>query len=251
MPRFPALWRDLVTDFLSFFFRVFKPYACVAPLLAEGLDHAATDRIVDLCSGAGAPVLSLLDGDAVAPSSVTLTDLYPNVTAFRTAVASGGGVVACVETPVDAAHVPFDLEGFRTLFTAFHHFDPSQAGQVLADAQRKGEGIAVFEFTERNPWLWTIPVLLIPLMVAICTPFIRPLSWRRLLWTYVVPVVPVVAMWDGLVSNLRTYSPVELRGIADTIQGSGYRWRAGRIPSIGLSRVTYLVGWPEYVSPSR
>ena len=122
---------------------------------------------------------------------------------------------------------------------------------MLADAQRKGEGIAVFEFTERNPWLWTIPVLLIPLMVAICTPFIRPLSWRRLLWTYVVPVVPVVAMWDGLVSNLRTYSPVELRGIADTIQRSGYRWRAGRVPSIGLSRVTYLVGWPKYVSPSR
>ena len=250
MPWFPAVWRDLVTDFLSFFFRVVKPYACAAPLLAEGLDHAATDRIVDLCSGAGAPVLSLIASRRIAPSTVTLTDLFPNVSAFRAAVAAGGGVVASVETPVDAANVPFDLEGLRTLFTAFHHFPPLQAGRVLADAQTKREGIAIFEFTERNLWLWTIPVLLIPLVVAVCTPFIRPFSWRRLLWTYVVPVVPVVAMWDGLVSSLRTYTPAELLGIADAIQRPDYRWQAGRVRSIGLSRVTYLVGWPKHVSPS-
>ncbi|TFG39464.1 MAG: hypothetical protein E4H44_02030 [Candidatus Aminicenantes bacterium] len=249
MPWFPALWRDLVTDFLSFFFRVFKPYACSAPLLAEGLDGAASDRIVDLCSGAGAPVLSLIDNRRIAPSTVTLTDLFPNVTAFRAAVAAGGGVVASVETPVDATDVPPALKGFRTLFTAFHHFPPGQAERVLANAQRNGEGIAIFEFTERNLWLWTVPVLLIPLMVAVCTPLIRPFSWHRLLWTYVIPVVPVVAMWDGLVSNLRTYSPAELRTLADALHGSAYRWRSGRVRSIGLSRVTYLVGWPDPVSP--
>lgn len=249
MPWFPTLWRDLVTDFLSFFFRVFKPYACSAQLLAEGLEGAASDRIVDLCSGAGAPVLSVLASGALNTHSVTLTDLYPNVTAFRAAVAAGGGLITCVETPVDATDVPANLKGFRTLFTAFHHFPPAQAERVLANAQKNGEGVAIFEFTERNLWLWTIPVLLIPLMVAVSTPLIRPFSWHRLLWTYVIPVVPLVAMWDGLVSNLRTYSPAELHTLADALHGPAYRWRCGRVRSIGLGRVTYLVGWPDPVSP--
>ncbi len=245
---FPTQWRDLVTDFLSFFFRTFKPYVCVAPLLQQGLRGAATDHVVDLCSGAGAPVLSLLptlETVDAAPASVTLTDLFPNVPAFRAAINAGGGVVACVETPVDATDVVSGLEGLRTLFTAFHHFPPREAERVLADAVRKGEGIAIFEYTERNLWLWTVPSLLIPLLVAVSTPFIRPFSWRRLLWTYVVPVVPLVAMWDGLVSNFRSYTPEELLDLASGAGGSGHRWQSGRVRSLGLSRVTYLIGWPE------
>jgi hypothetical protein len=51
-PRFPAGWRDLLTEFLSFYASVFKPYVCVAPLLANALEQEGTPRIVDLCSGA-------------------------------------------------------------------------------------------------------------------------------------------------------------------------------------------------------
>ncbi len=46
-------------------------------------------------------------------------------------------------------------------------------------------------------------------------------------------------------SNLRSYTLAELHGFADTLDGPAYRWRAGRVRSIGLSRVTFLVGWPE------
>lgn len=248
LPWLPAVWRDLVTDFLSFFFRTFNPYAAIAPVLAEVLDRASSRRIVDLCSGAGAPVLSLLPDLASLgsrPSSVTLTDLFPNRTAFRAAVDAGGGVVAVVEEPVDATNVPEGLTGFRTVFTSFHHFPPRQARQILDSASAAGEGIAIFEFTERNLWLWTMPVLLIPLLVGVCTPWIRPFSWTRMLWTCLVPVVPLVSMWDGLVSNLRTYSPTELGELVATIDAPRYSWRIGRVPSLGLSRVTYLVGWPE------
>jgi hypothetical protein len=93
--------------------------------------------------------------------------------------------------------------------------------------------LRLFEWHEM-PWFPAVWRDLV--VVAFCTPFIRPFTWRRLLWTYVVPVVPLVAMWDGLVSNLRTYSPVELSTLADALHGPAYRWRSGRVPSIGLSR---------------
>jgi hypothetical protein len=245
---FPVAIRDLLTDFLSFFFRTFKPYACASAPLARALRATRSKRIIDLCAGAGQPVLSvlpLLEETGASPGEILLTDKYPNLEAFQAADESGGGVIGFVAGPVDATDVPPSLTGFRTLFTSFHHFRPAQAREILADAQRKGEGIGVFEFTERTLWLWTLPVLLIPAFVWLCTPFMRPFSWRRLFWTYMVPLVPLLAFWDGAVSNLRTYSPDELRELVEPLDDGSYRWEIGRLPSIGLSRVTYLVGWPE------
>jgi hypothetical protein len=243
---FPAVWRDLLTDFLSFHASVFKPYACVAPLLAGTLKGAGATRIVDLCSGAGRPLLSLIPALSRLGFSdlhVTLTDKYPNLEARKSIGETG--VVTYLKTPIDATNVPSDLKGFRTLFTSFHHFRPAAASTVLADAVSKNEGIGIFEYTERNWLIWTLPTLLIPLFVWLCTPFIRPVRWRRLVWTYLIPVVPIIAMWDGFVSNLRTYSVAELRDLVRQSGGHGYEWKIGRTRSIGLSRVTYAIGWPR------
>jgi len=246
-PWFPAVWRDLLTDFLSFFASAFKPYACVAPFLADALKGAGDARIIDLCSGAGRPLLSLVPALrrlGLSDLRVTLTDKYPNLKAGKSVGETG--VVTYLETPIDAADVPSDLKGFRTLFTSFHHFRPDAARAVLADAVSKDEGVGIFEYTERNVLIWTLPTLLIPAFVWLCTPLIRPFRWRRLVWTYLIPVMPIIAMWDGFVSNLRTYSVKELNDLVEQVADDRYQWKIGRARSIGLSRVTYLIGtlWP-------
>jgi hypothetical protein len=218
----------------------------VAPLLAGTLKGAGATRIVDLCSGAGRPLLSLIPALSRLGFSdlhVTLTDKYPNLEAQRNIGETG--VVTYLKTSIDATDVPSNLKGFRTLFTSFHHFRPDAAHAVLADAVSKDEGIGIFEYTERNWLIWALPTLLIPLFVWLCTPFIRPVRWRRLVWTYLIPVVPIIAMWDGFVSNLRTYSVAELRDLVRQTGGQRYEWKIGRARSIGLSRVTYAIGWPR------
>lgn len=245
---FPAVWRDLLTDFLSFYAGTFRPYARVAPLLAGALERTGQRRIVDLCSGAGRPILSLgpaLNQHGLSHLEVTLTDKYPNLESWRMATGGLGVAVRFFERPVDAADVPQNLSGFRTLFTSFHHFGPDEAREILADAVRKGEGIGVFEYTERNWLVWAIPTLLIPLFVWLCTPFVRPFRWSRLLWTYLLPVVPIVALWDGFVSNLRTYSIDELGHLVQGLDDQGYQWQIGRVRSIGIGRVTYAIGVPR------
>lgn len=245
---FPVVWRDLLNDYLSLYAGVFRPYARVAPVLAEALEDSGTRRIVDLCSGGGAAVLSIrrgLEQSGVRGVTITLTDKYPNLAAWRRAAADGGGAVEFVSDPVDAADVPRDLEGFRTLFTSLHHFRPEQARALLADAAAGGAGIGAFEYTERRWLVWGPAILLIPFFVWITTPFMRPFSWRRLLWTYLAPVVPLVAMWDGLVSCLRSYSMEELEALVSSLPSNCLSWRVGRVRALGLARVTFVVGWPS------
>jgi hypothetical protein len=69
-------------------------------------------------------------------------------------------------------------------------------------------------------------------------------------WTYLIPVVPMIAMWDGLVSNLRTYSVGELNDLVEQVADDRYEWKIGRARSIGLSRVTYAIGTPRPVISS-
>jgi len=247
-PWFPAVWRDLLTDYLSFYATVFRPYACVGPLLAEALEREGTARIVDLCSGAGRPLLSLvpaLQDSGIRDLEVVLTDRFPNLGALES-IGGTGANVTYLTTPIDAADVPMSLKGFRTLFTSFHHFRPAAARAILTNAVDNGEGVGIFEYTERNWLIWGLPTILIPLFIWLCTPFMRPFRWRRLFWTYLVPIVPTVALWDGFVSNLRTYSVRELEDLVEEVADDRYEWQIGQARSIGVSRVTYAIGvpWP-------
>jgi hypothetical protein len=150
-----------------------------------------------------------------------------------------------VAQPVDVTRVPESLAGFRTLFTAFHHFPPAQAQAILQDAVRQGQGIAIFEQTRRHP-LALLLMLWLPTVAWLVTPFLRPFQWRRLLFTYLLPLIPLVLCVDGLVSCLRTYSPAELRAMTARLEGAAYVWQAGRARSPLLPiGVTYLVGYPE------
>jgi hypothetical protein len=52
-------------------------------------------------------------------------------------------------------------------------------------------------------------------------------------------------MWDGFVSCLRTYSPRELEALVRALPDGDMEWRIGRVRSLGLSRVTWLIGTPS------
>lgn len=235
-----------MTDFLRFLMETFAPYRGTAAILARALDTLGDKTLIDLCSGGGGPWLDLVTRIPAAGGPaprVRLTDSFPNLPAFERLRAASGGALEGDPEPVDATAVPARLTGFRTLFTALHHFRPAAAQAILADAVRARQGIAVFEVTRRTP-LALLGILFLPLLVLFLTPFIRPFRWSRLLWTYLVPVLPLAVVFDGTVSCLRTYTVEELRDFVEGLQ-QGFEWEIGTVRSGPLpSRVTYLVGLP-------
>ena len=241
-PWFPAIIRDLATDYLHFIQERTHIDRAMTPLLRRALDEGHTSDIVDLCSGGSGPLLGVVRDLAAEGRSVraTLTDLFPNLAAFEKIAASSGGLIGYERSPVDARRVPARLAGLRTIFNGFHHFRPADARQVLHAAAAAGQPIAVLEISERS--LRTLPVLLSPIFVWLVTPFMRPLTLRRVFWTYLVPLVPLTVLWDGVVSQLRAYTVAELRGLCE---GSApMRWEAGQIPiAKGRGRLTYLIGF--------
>lgn len=237
--------RDGATDYLRFMEERFALHAPAVPLLRDAMTSAGVNRIVDLCSGGAGPVPPLLADlrRQGVEARATLTDRYPNLPAFRAAQREDAAIDG-EEEPIDARDVPRRLAGMRTLFNSFHHFSPADAQAILADAVAAGAPIAVFEIPDRR-LAAIVGFVTAPLFVMLATPFMRPFRWRRLLWTYVIPGIPLTCLWDGIVSQLRAYTPAELEDLAARTDSPGWRWTAGRckVPGTPL-RMTYLVGVP-------
>jgi hypothetical protein len=244
-PRCPRFLRDMVTDALQILWDFSSLYQPIIPRLQGALARSGTRSVLDLCSGGGGPWLGLatnLEKEEHYPLSVCLTDRNPNRKAFERIQSRSEGTVRFDSRSIDAMRVPTELNGFRTMFSAFHHFTPAEAREVLADAIDHRKGIGIFEISQRTPKT-ILAVCFIPLVVLWLTPRSLPFRWPRLLWTYLLPVVPFVACFDGWMSCLRSYSQQELSELTRGLPGENYEWEIGEECG-GFLPVTYLIAYP-------
>ena len=251
LPWYPHLWRHLLTTYSGFFARTFDIFHPIVPRLAHALRQCNASTILDLCSGACGPLALLQRQLAVEERyvvTVMLSDKYPDIDSFRDAAGASDGALDFIGTPVDATAVPTTLRGFRTMFNAFHHFDPVTARNILQDAATNRAGIGVFEYTERS-LVWYVSAVLSPLFFWFTGPLaIRPVSLVAFFWIYLVPVPVLLGTWDALISCLRTYNLEALQTLTRSVEAADYVWESGRVRAFGGCYVTYLIGYP---SPGR
>jgi hypothetical protein len=241
LARCPQTLKAGVTDFLGALIARQDLYGPVRPMLADAIAKSGSAQVVDMCSGGGGPWLSWRRGAALG-CRVILTDKFPNATLIARLEREPVSGLDYYEHPVDADDPGEHISGFRTFFSAFHHFEPDRARHIIHHAVMQRQPIAIFEFTYRHPaaLLW---MALSPFAVWLLTPAIRPLSASKLLFTYLVPVIPLLVAIDGIVSCFRTYTTEELLAIADA---PDYVWQCGTKRSgTWPLPITYVIGYPR------
>jgi hypothetical protein len=247
LPWFPAAIRNGGTDWLAFMANHTNMFAAAAPHIRRAMHAMATSNVLDLCSGGGGPWLTLEAAlGKSGPACIELSDLYPNVPAWRELSARSSGRLRFRSEPVDSTNVPASAVGVRTMFNAFHHFPPDAARAILGDAVRKRRAIAVFEAVSHRAAVLAAMPLQLP-AVFLLTPFVRTFRWSRLLLTYGLPLIPFLLMFDGTVSMLRLYLQDELRELIATVADSeSFEWDIGVTPTGPLPvGALHLVGIPK------
>lgn len=244
-PWFPSAFRNLMTDYLGHVVALFDMHKPVVPLLSSLIASTGNTRVVDLASGGGGPWRKL--GPALRAHhqqlEVILTDRYPNLRALERVRAGNPDMFEVREESVDARDVPEDLSGIRTQFLSLHHFQEHDVRRIFENAIKANHPIAVFEFQQRT-LSNAVQFALSPIFVLILTLKIRPITFSRVLFTYLIPIVPIAIGWDGVVSVLRTYTPKELESIVQSIDGSNaYQWSFGVDHSTKVPCV-YAIGRP-------
>src|SRR5260370_8907898 len=111
---------------------------------------------------------------------VRLTQLQPNPK-----ITSHPRVVWLAE-PVDATRVSPELEGVRTMFSAFHHFRPDAAKAILKDAFDRRRAICIFE-SGPGTLLGLLSMVGVPVPGLPLMPRARPFRWPYLVVTLLIP----------------------------------------------------------------
>ncbi|WP_281321968.1 hypothetical protein [Flavobacterium aestivum] len=238
----PEFIRNYITDFLQFLSNKTAMYKGIVPIIEKGLKESQTNQIIDLASGGGGGLIWLNSElrKSIPDLRILLTDYFPNIPAFEYTQKQAENF-DFIKTSVDARNVPENLKGLRTQFLSLHHFKPKDAQQILQNAIDTNSSIAIFEAQERSiPSI--VAMIFSPISVLFTAPLIRPFKFDRIIFTYLIPIVPILILWDGVVSSLRTYSVEEMNAlIANLNNKEAYNWEVGKVKS-GPAKILYLLG---------
>jgi len=213
--------REAFLDCLSFVHHVYQPYYHLAQPFAEWANqnrqNVRKDRvgeaILDLASGSGEQITMLLDASTkqgLHLPKFILSDLYPNLSAWHALQKScGNDAVGYIEKPLSALDIPEGAPRHWTIFTAFHHLSPAAARILLQGLVAKGDGLCIIENTRRQ-WFCCVAMVL-GLPVHLIVPFFaKRFKWSKFLCTTVIPIIPLMVAFDGVVSALRSYTKEEI-----------------------------------------
>jgi hypothetical protein len=246
---FPDVIRAGGTDYLRYFLIRTELYQPCIDLIYETLKVTGGKKIIDLCSGGGGYIEYVHKGLNTLEKgnnfTITLTDKFPNIEAYQLIKKRTGNSIDYCDESVDVFHVPENLRGFRILFSAIHHFKPCQVRAILQNATGNNAPVAFFDGGERGIFAILGLILIHPVAFLIFTPFFKPFKLSRLFFTYIIPLIPLYTIWDGVVSILRMYRPEDLRQIAESLNADHYVWKSGKTKNRFGIKASYLIGYPK------
>lgn len=78
------------------------------------------------------------------------------------------------------------------------------------------------------------------------TPFVKNLTFKQVLFTYLIPIIPICYAWDGQASLPRMYAMNDLDVLLKGLHSANYSWRKGpALKANGKPLGTYLLGMPK------
>lgn len=249
---FPDWIRVLMVRYLNSFHRLIGSAPTIANLVARAMKQSSKTSVVDLCSGGGGVTLDFMElvrtQHGIGNAKVTLTDLYPNQSAAAAINQQNNPLARYVTSSINAAEVDESITGtgVRTMVCCMHHMRPAVARSILKNAKDAREPIVVFEISDNSPpaFLWWLAIPFGIIMTLILTPMIRPMTWQQIVFTYLVPILPIFIGWDGAVSNVRTYTESDLKELLQGLESDDYTWEIGKVKS-KAGRQIYLIGMPR------
>jgi hypothetical protein len=166
----------------------------------------------------------------VEPVQFVLTDLHPHVQNWAEAAARSPNM-HYESFPVDASAAPPSLINrhkraskkiFRLFNLAFHHFDDPLAKAILKNTVETSDGFAILELQDRS-FSAFVSCCAFGLGIMVLAP-VYAWKWRSpatLFFSWILPILPFVLVFDGWISSLRSRTPEEVEALLRTCGAEG------------------------------
>ena len=214
---YPSFLKRDMYEFMSWFVGKVNAAKPFLPVLEEVIGHTQTKTIINIDSKIGAGIETVLP-------------LLPE-----------GTEVINVELERFSTH----NKGMYTFINSFHQLDEKKATYYLTQIADSGNSVAVLEGNNDSLWQVVGMTIFVPLTVILSAPFVQPFRITRLIFTYLIPILPVVTMLDGFLALFKLYNPNDLNELVSNIPVKSYVWKSGKADNGRGGKIIYLMGYPE------
>ena len=214
---YPSFLKRDMYEFMSWFVGKVNAAKPFLPVLEEVIGHTQTKAIINIDSKIGAGI-------------ETVMPLLPESTE-----------VINVELERFSTH----NKGMYTFINSFHQLDEKKATYYLTRIADSGNSVAVLEGNNDSLWQVVGMTIFVPLTVILSAPFVQPFRITRLIFTYLIPILPVVTMLDGFLALFKLYNPNDLNELVSNIPVKSYVWKSGKADNGRGGKIIYLMGYPE------
>ncbi len=244
----PRYLRDSIVESLGNSIRWSGVYKNAAPVFAEFCARLQSNTLLDLCSGSGEPVAILLDtlnkqGEKL--PCFLISDLFPVISKMEKVIEQFPDNIQAINTPLDALSVPDGIpHSARVVISSLHHFTPDQVRGILRDSAKKGKPIFILEPMNRRlmsvlklGFFFFLSIMLNPI-------FSKHDRLLKVMFTYPIPLIPLIGMWDGVISVMRVYKEEELMAFTSDIDNN-FQWKYKNIPVSWGGSISVFIGKPH------
>lgn len=218
-PKTPRVLRETLLDVLDYCNTDFRPYYRT---IAQKIRAIARERRLTTIVEPGAGYAPLTRALAE-PNSEQLTlipcDLFPETETWQRLENQYGTKVQPVYEPVDfTVRREWPPGTGIVLCAALHHIPQPLRRNTLMALHDSADCVLIFEPVRKTAFsMFLVLFALIPALLTPAFRMHRPGRLRRTLFCWLIPLVPLMFVWDGLVSCLRQWSPAEWTDFISTL----------------------------------
>ena len=196
---FPAILRQYQMELIGMIVTVFGLYRNVANIIKTDLKMSNQTYIIDLCSGSGLPAIYIHQKLEINDLKTLLTDKYP-----QNVVLENG--ISYKQDSFDINDLNPGADNYYTMYNAFHHLSDDEQKRLIEKIIDSKSRLMIVEIVQ--PTLIDIGLVTFAstLGVLLICPLIKPHDWKRILFTYILPVNIITVLIDGYISVFKSIS---------------------------------------------
>jgi hypothetical protein len=194
---FPSILRKYQMEFIGFMVYQLGFYKSVAQMISNDIKKYKVMRIHDLCSGSGLPAIYIKKEIQDINVETILSDKYPQ----QIAVTDG---VTYLDQSLDFFNMEMDSDTYYTMYNAYHHFEPDDQQKIVQKALDNHTNLLIVEIIQPTLLNFVSVTVASTIGVWFFCPWIRPFDWRRIVFTYIIPVNVLTVLIDGIITILKS-----------------------------------------------
>lgn len=196
---FPDWLRKYQMQHIGAIVSYFQLYKKIPTLISKSRDPNQPLMIIDLCSGSGIPAQYIHKNLSDINPKTLLTDKYP-----QKILQTCG--ISYAKNSVDVLNFMPNDANFYTMYNAFHHFDLENQRNIINKLVGSKSRFLIVEIVQPNIINFVLITIASTIGVLLTSLFIQPFDWKRVAFTYIIPINIITVLIDGWLSIINSKS---------------------------------------------